>query len=275
MMRKTLNAQNPSASIKCNIESYERDMPRLMEIKLLKGSAFAGDALRLDMNGLKIGRLNIPSDGTVRFFIPASKFEKLDVDDQSGKCPVVFTLTRKGAMEGDVCFDAINIDGAWQLGAADKKSDGFASSEGTYYLNYTYHVGQKDIGKLRASLMGKNESGSTGYRDLNLHFAVGDYLAENCDFKLTVKTLAKNTVPLGLYLNDLTDPYDSIPIQGLELSKTWLIPAGTFSGGGNWLRLRNLEQGQGVWINFDSFRLEPVIPEGWRNSDEGFTIKVR
>ena len=34
----------------------------------------------------------------------------LAVDEETGKCPVVFTLTRKGGMNGDLCFDALSIN---------------------------------------------------------------------------------------------------------------------------------------------------------------------
>lgn len=272
-MRKTLNVQNPSVSIKCAIQPYERNLPRLVEIKFLKDAGVTGESIRLDMNGSKIGRLNIPADGTVRFFIPAAKFAKLAVDGETGKCPVIFTLIRNGKQDGSLLFDALNIGGAWQLGDIDKTNNEFSTTDDSY-LNYTYHVGQNNLKKLRASIMGINANGASGYRDLDMYFAVGDYLSLNCDYKLTMKSVGANNAAIEFYLNDMSVPFDNVSIGGLMNSKTWTIPAGTLLEGENAIRLRNTDQ-NGTWVSFDYFRLEPIIPEGWRNSDEGITVKVR
>ena len=273
-MRKTLNAQNPSASIKCVIQPYERNLPRLAEIKFLKDGGFAGESIRLDMNGNKIGRLNIPVDGIVRFFIPAAKFAKLAVDGETGKCPVVFTLIRKGEMNGDLCFDALSIDGAWQLGKADNTKSEFAEDNGNYN-NYVYHVGQNDLSKAYPNIFGAS---SEAYRNFDLHFAIGEFLALNCDYRFIVKSCGNNGAALKLYLNDMTSSYIDFGVNEIGNAVTSTIPAGTFSGGGNVIRLRHAEVDNvrtNTWVGFDYFRLEPIIPEGWRNSDDGMTLKVR
>jgi hypothetical protein len=273
-MRKTLNSRNPSASIKCGIRSYERNLPRLMEIKFLKESGFAGDSVRLDMNGSKIGRLNVPADGTVRFFIPAAKFAKLAVDEETGKCTVVFTLTRKGEMDGDLRFDALSIDGAWQLGKVDNTKTEFAQGNGNFN-NYVYHVGQNDISKAYPSIFGAS---TVAYRNMDLHFTIGEFLALNCDYRFIVKSCGDNRAALKLYLNDMNESYRDFDVNAIGNAVTSTIPAGTFLSGGNMLRLNHAEYGNertNVWVSIDCFRLEPVIPEGWRNSDEGITVKVR
>jgi hypothetical protein len=273
-MRKTLNAQNPSVSIKCAIQPYERNLPRLVEIKFLKDAGVTGESIRLDMNGNKIGRLNIPVDGIVRFFIPAAKFAKLAVDEETGKCPVVFTLTRKGEMNGDLCFDALSIDGAWQLGKADNTKSEFAEGNGNYN-NYVSHVGQNDLSKAYPNIFGAS---SEAYRNFDLHFAIGEFLALNCDYRFIVKSCGNNGAALKLYLNDMTSSYIDFGVNEIGNAVTSTIPAGTFSSGGNVIRLRHAEVDNvrtNTWVGFDYFRLEPIIPEGWRNSDEGITVKVR
>jgi hypothetical protein len=122
--------------------------------------------------------------------------------------------------------------------------------------------------------MGINANGASGYRDLDMYFAVGDYLSLNCDYKLTMKSVGANNAAIEFYLNDMSVPFDNVSIGGLMNSKTWRIPAGTLLEGENAIRLRNTDL-NGTWVSFDYFRLEPVIPEGWRNSDDGMTLKVR
>ena len=273
-MRRTLNAGNPSVSIKCAIEPHERNLPRLMEMRFLKDGGFVGDSVRLDMNGSKVGRLNIPTDGIVRFFIPAAKFARLAVDEESGKCPAVFTLTRKGGFDGDIRFDALSIDGAWQLGTADNAKAEFAQDNGNFN-NYVYHVGQNDIAKAYPNVFGAS---SDAYRNFDLHFTIGEFLSANCDYKFIVKSCGNNGGALKLYLNDMTNAYLDFAVNEMGNAVTSTIPAGTFSSGGNMLRLSHAESGNehaNVWVSFDYFRLEPVVPEGWRNSDDGMTLKVR
>ena len=72
--------------------------------------------------------------------------------------------------------------------------------------------------------------------------------------------------------------YLDFAVNEMGNAVTSTIPAGTFSSGGNMLRLSHAESGNehaNAWVSFDYFRLEPIIPEGWRNSDDGMTLKVR
>ena len=136
------------------------------------------------------------------------------------------------------------------------------------YHAYNYFVGQNDLGKLRVSSAGQGL-----YRDLDIHWGIGDWLASNCDYKLTVASKGSNAASMSLYLNDMSTVYDSIEVGGLSGGRTWTIPAGTLLGGGNCFRLRNLAADL-TWVNLDYIRLEPVIPAGFKNTDDGALLIV-
>ena len=267
-MRKTLNSSTPSASIRYDLNADNLALPRLVEVRLLKSTAFFANRLRLDMNGRRVGRWTVPANGIVRFILPANRLANLEQDAVTGLYPLTLTLTREGDMSGDIRFDSITVDGAWQLGANDGASAEFAGSDQNYHA-YNYFVGQNDLGKLRVSMAGQGL-----YRDLDIHWGIGDWLASNCDYKLTVASKGSNAASMSLYLNDMSTVYDSIEVGGLSGGRTWTIPAGTLLGGGNCFRLRNLAADL-TWVNLDYIRLEPVVPADFKNSDDGFVMIMR
>ena len=273
-MRKTLNATTPSASIRWNLDADNLAMPRLVEVRLLKDGGFSRmNRIRLDMNGARVGRWSVPADGVVRFVVSAARLSRLTRDAGTGLYPLTLTLTREGDMAGDIRFDSQTVEGAWQLGASNNAHSEFASSDQNYQA-YTYFVGQNDLSKCRVAMAGKG-----AYRDLNLHFAIGDWLAENCEYKLTMKSCNSNAAEMNLWINDMGTVYDSIAVGGLQGGKTWTLPAGTLLGGGNSVRIRNLapepsSDGSPTWVNLDYIRLEPMIPAGFKNTDDGALLIV-
>ena len=268
-MRKTLNSSTPSASIRYDLNADNLALPRLVEVRLLKSTAFFANRLRLDMNGRRVGRWTVPANGIVRFILPANRLANLEQDAVTGLYPLTLTLTREGDMSGDIRFDSITVDGAWQLGSRDNSTSGFATSDQTYHAYY-YLVGQNDISKLRVSTLGKG-----AYVNIDLYFCIGDWLSANCGYRLTMKTVGANSAPMQLYLNDMSAAYDgSIAVGGLSGGKTWTLPAGTLSGGGNHIRLHN-GGGDKDWVNLDYIRLEPVVPADFKNSDDGFVMIMR
>ena len=268
-MRKTLNGSTPSTSIRWNLDADNLALSRLVEVRLLKDSSFSGDdRIRLDVNGARVGRWTVPADGIVRFFIQANRLAGLPQDAVTGLYPLTLTLTREGSMSGDIKFDSLVVEGAWQLGKNDNSADEFASSDQTYHA-YNYFLGQNDLKKLRVSTAGQGL-----YRDTDVHFGIADWLAANCDYRLTVKSTASNAASMNLYLNDMSAAYDSIDAGGLAGGRVWTIPAGTFLGGGNCIRLRNLADGL-MWVSLDYIRLEPVIPDDFKNTDDGVLLIFR
>ena len=268
-MRKTLNGSTPSTSIRWNLDADNLALSRLVEVRLLKDSSFSGDdRIRLDVNGARVGRWTVPADGIVRFFIQANRLAGLPQDAVTGLYPLTLTLTREGSMSGDIKFDSLVVEGAWQLGKNDNSADEFASSDQTYHA-YNYFLGQNDLKKLRVSTAGQGL-----YRDTDVHFGIADWLAANCDYRLTVKSTASNAASMNLYLNDMSAAYDSIDAGGLAGGRVWTIPAGTFLGGGNCIRLRNLADGL-MWVSLDYIRLEPVVPADFKNTDDGALLIFR
>jgi hypothetical protein len=278
-MRKTLNALHPSVTIRSDFDEESLDMPRLVEVRLLKKSTFSGDSIQLNMNGSRIGSLNVPSSGIVRFCVPAKRMMKFDKHEATGKYPAEFTFVRKGEFEGDVQFDSLSVCSGWQLGFADNKNEEFASNNGKLdnggesYFNYYYNIGQNNISQFYPAIL----SGSSSYyRFFNLYFPVGGFGAGICDYKLTLKALANHQeANLQFFINDLNIAYQDMAANTLYEAKSYIIRAEALSSGGNVLKVLHADENKKSWVYLDYIRLEPIIPEGWRNSDEGITVKVR
>ena len=79
---------------------------------------------------------------------------------------------------------------------------------------------------------------------------------------------------MSFFINDMNASFADLGVGELDKSKTWIIPAGTFTSGGNHIRIRNTDS-ELVWLTLDYIRLEPVVPQLWRNNDDGLHLLVR
>ncbi len=263
-MRKTLNAANPSLSVKCDVEENGHSLGRLVELKVIKGGA--SGSVEVAANGVTFGRKVVNADGWLRFFVSEQRMSTLVKDAETGKYPLTLTFTRKGDLSADLVVDYLRVGGAWQLGAADNKTDGFGGNGDNYY-NFFYCVGQNDISQFVSSL------GTQGlYAYLNLYFPVGDWAAANLAHRLTVKSSGNNRSELTFKLNGSDDALATFAENELYNGghgATIDLPAGAIAGA-NRIYLDCPAASPTVWSSFDYWRLETV----WtgKNYDTGTTI---
>lgn len=264
-MRRTLNAAHPTAAVKFDVPEDGHGLARLVELKLLPGTGFTGGRLDVAANGRIFGSLTIPEDGDMRFQIPARIMSALVKDEETGRYPLTLTFTRKESLVGDLLIDSLYVGAGWQLGASDHSDAGFG---GTGYYNYCYKMGDTNTAHFVGDIYNQGL-----YKNQDLYFAVSDWAATNCAFRLTTKSIGSQNAPVSLYLNDTTTPVAELAAGTLNTDYVYNIPAGALLGGNNLLRFS--AGGTDIWVSLDYVRLEAIMPEGFRNRDTGLMLLFR
>lgn len=270
-MRKTLNAAHPSVSVKMDVIENGHDLSRLVELKLIRGTGFTDGRINVSAGGRCFGSLAVPADGDMRFLVPASIMKSLPKDSGTGTYPLTLTISRADNLAGDLQIDCLNVGAAWQLGIMDLSSDEFAGSGGAnYHHNYYYLMGDGNL---------KHFSGVTcndgAYKNQDLYFAVSDWAAANCAFNLSFRAeKSKQDAAMKIYLNDTSNAYETWTVGARTDEHVVTFPPGTLAGGNNLVRFANVVNND-TWVKLDYVRLEPVMPEGFRNKDAGMVMILK
>ena len=270
--RKSLTAFSPSVGIRCNIMAEDRQIPRVLQMKVLGSGGFSSGNIDIAVNGTVVGTVPVEAGEESLFFLETSMMEL--VTESDGEYPMTISLTRSGSMAGTLSFDFLALQGGWQLGTNNTSYSEFGTWgnpwTGKQLCNFTtYYVGQRDW-KARCG----QYTTDTDYRWQTVRFFLTDKMARKCGFEYKIKGTSswyQDNVEHGfeydVYLNGkLYD--DALSLKKGE-TRTYVFEPGELNAGANEIKayMKSSTSNSG----FDYIRLSPV--KKWRSW--GFTVTIR
>ena len=261
--RKTLTADHPSVSVKCEIAEDGHELARLLQMRFLPNAQMPGTRVRIDVNGAKVGEKRITAEGGYKtVFLSDAVMSSLVKDLTTGKYPLTVTFTRTDNLDGDLSFDWLSLGGSWQLGRADGGNDEFGSNGKKE--NYRYNLATRDVAKMTKSFGGTGYSFSSDTACLNFSLTADE--AGSYAHELYFKG-CKNYGPCDIYLNGTDEGCLIKECRGEGGNEFYggfaiPLPAGKLSEGLNTIYF----VGNGMWLTFDYLKMT-VINNGSKNRD--------
>lgn len=272
-MKKTFSPASPHATVAFALEENGHALGRLVEMRFLKATPFAGERIDVALNGARFGSKAIPADGEVRFFLKPGRLARVAKDPASGLYPLKLTVSRGDAVDSAVTLDYLSVGGAWQLGADDGKSDEFGTAADLD--NYSYVLGQRDAAECCLSIANKSP-----YASARLYFALSDWAAAHTKHRLTLRGAGSAlAVPAFVTVNDDTANRLALPsgpaVCGADGTNVCL-GAGALKGATK-VEFSCAAENPTTpsWSKLDFWRLETILPDDFRNSDTGMAFVIR
>ena len=260
--RRKLTAENPSVSIRTELDADGYNLARLLQIRIA-GSAPNYSRLVVSMNGNSVANKDLHlaterNDGNVFVFLSDNVMRKLTQDSKTGKYPMTLTLTRTGEMSGDIEMDWLYLGGAFQLGKLDGKKSEFSDSNDTIY--YHYLTPMRNIKRLSPSF---GYTAGSSYINLDVSFFMPEG-ATNYPHRLCMTGV--NHAGYSLYLNEKTESKLLKTVTDCAVPYEVELPAGSLNTGLN--KLYFVGSGDGKWSDFECIRLM-IENNGGKNRDPG------
>ncbi len=251
-MRKTLDAENPTLSLRCSVSGNDVRTAKILSISpILRGGAEVSCPVAVSVNGTTIGTYDLADSGMRSILVERA----LWVPDPNGKATV--TLTRTGTVAGTLAIDHLSLCGTWQIGQDDGKSS---------MLDQTRIESSRGfVGDTEEFRFCKSVSVGAGRASVFLDAWIPDG-AEAYDWRFATDILNNyQTVDQGftLYVNNTRIGEEwSLPAgNNAGEKRTWTIPAGTFVPGGNRIQLKMTTPASGTgWAALDYYQLRLVEP---------------
>ena len=223
-MRKTLDASNPSLTIKSPLATYEAGKRMILHIDPLLTGTGASVPVAVSVNGTAIGSFDLAE---TRNFLIEKRFWQRDANGN-----VTVTLTRTKT-SGSVAIDAITLSGSWQITPDNRNSDGMLDQS---YAASRSFAGDTDVKHFPASI-------SVGASHTNYTFGVfvPAGMGEKCGWKFRTKTTG-SVSPANSLSEQHTVYVNGVAVGthegtfGTYESFSLAIPAGTLHDGMNYVQ---------------------------------------
>ena len=252
-MRKTLDADNPTLTLRCAVAEGDAKTSKLLAISpILRGGAENACPVVVSVNGTPMGTFDL-ADPAKRCILVERAFW---TPDANGDATV--TIARTGAIAGTLAIDHLSLCGTWMVG----KDDGaYGPMRNQTAVESTLgFVGDTEESRFCASVSVGNRRPAIlldawipdGAEAYDWRFSTdiqSSYQDEDQGFSLFVKSTQIGEewpLPAG---NNANEKY------------TWTIPAGWFAPGLNRLQLKMTTPASGTgWAFLDYYRLQLVEP---------------
>ena len=245
-MRKTLDASNPSLTLKSQLATFEANKPMILHVDPLFTGTGASVPMSVAVNGAVIGSFDLAKK---RNFIIEKRFWQRDANGN-----VTVTLTRTETT-GSVAIDALSLSGSWQL----------QNETGNKMLNETYAPNHYFAGDPIASHMGDSFSRGKGH----VSYTFGVWVPSNLDVECKWRFFAKTTAAYGdvppenrrftLSVNGTLQA----TVEGIAVGGTYSIdiPEGILRPGMNMVEFRQTVPASGTdWSYYGPWGMKLVPP---------------
>ena len=194
-MRKTLDASNPTLTLKSPLATFEAGKAMILHVDPLFTGTLASVPVTVSVNGNVIDSFDLAE--TRNFIIPRGKWQR----DGSGNVTVALTRTET---TGTVAIDALSLSGSWQITDDDGGSNGMLRE--TYAPSHAF-AGDSDVQHFTSSL-------SVGANHTNYTFGVWvpAGIDERCAWKFMTRTTSLNNN------TDLTDEVHELRVNGTTVA---------------------------------------------------------
>ena len=223
-MRKTLDASNPTLTLKSPLATYEAGKAMILHIDPLFTGTPASVPVTVSVNGNAVGSFDLAE--TRNFLIERQNWQR----DGSGNVAVAITRTET---TGSVAIDAITLSGSWQITDDNGGSNGMLRE--TYAASHAF-AGDTNVTHFSSSL-------SVGAAHTNYTFGVWvpAGMAEKVGWKFRTKTTGTVSDPNSL------DEQHTVYVNGTAVGAhegsfgtneafSLDIPAGTLHDGMNYVQ---------------------------------------
>ena len=270
-MRKTLDASNPSLTLKSPLATYEAGKRMILHVDPLLTGTGASVPVSVSVNGTAIGSFDLAE---TRNFLIEKRFWQRDANGD-----VSVTLTRTETT-GSVAIDAITLSGSWQITNNNGGTDGMLDQS---YAASRSFAGDTDVKHFPASI---SVGASTTNYTFGIYVPAG--MGEMCGWRFRTKT-AGSVSPANSLSEQHTVYVNGVAVGthegtfGTYESFSLDIPAGTFRDGMNyvqWVQTLPTHADQqsnlgsngkpiGMWQYYDFWAMDLVPPP------KGTQISVR
>ena len=223
-MRKTLDASNPTLTLKSPLATYETGKAMILHIDPLFTGTPASVPVTVSVNGNVVGSFDLVEKRN--FIIERGNWQR----DGSGNVTITITRTET---TGSVAIDALSLSGSWQITADDGGSNGMLRE--TYAPSNAF-AGDNDVKHFTSSL-------SIGASHTNYTFGVWvpAGMGAECGWKFRTKTTGTVSDPNSL------DEQHTVYVNGTAVGAhegsfgtneafSLDIPAGTLHDGMNYVQ---------------------------------------
>lgn len=252
-MRKTLDASNPTLSLRCTVAGNDVNAAKLLSVSpILRDGAEVSCPVAVSVNGTSIGTYDF-ADPKKRCILVE---RALWAPDASGKATV--TLARTGTISGTLAIDHLSLSGTWMIGNDDGRTSPMPNQ--TAIESSRGFVGDTEESRFCSAVsVGANRASifldawlPDGAEAYDWRFATdihSNYQTADLGFSLFVNGTqvgAEWPLPAGNNANE---------------KNVWNIPAGTLVSGVNHLQLKMTTPASGTgWAFLDYYRLQLVEP---------------